>query len=99
MPVLHATLFHPLDDTYGFSPIEAAARAIDVHNAGGAWTKALLDNAARPSGALVYKGVDGAPGLTNDQFERLKRELEDAYQGAAMRAGRWCSKAGSTGRR
>ena len=83
LPVLHATLFHPLDDTYGFSPIEAAARAIDVHNAGGAWTKALLDNAARPSGALVYKGVDGAPGLTNDQFERLKRELEDAYQGSA----------------
>ena len=82
MPLLHATLFHPLDDTYGFSPIEAASRAIDIHNAGGAWTKALLDNAARPSGALVYKGPDGAPNLTGDQFERLKRELEDAYQGA-----------------
>ena len=82
LPLLHATLFHPLDDTYGFSPIEAASRAIDIHNAGGAWTKALLDNAARPSGALVYKGPDGAPGLTNDQFERLKRELEDAYQGS-----------------
>jgi HK97 family phage portal protein len=82
MPLLHTTLFHPLDDTYGFSPIEAAARAIDIHNAGGAWTKALLDNAARPSGALVYKGPDGAANLTTDQFDRLKRELEDAYQGA-----------------
>ena len=82
LPLLHATLFHPLDDTYGFSPIEAASRAIDIHNAGGAWTKALLDNAARPSGALVYRGPDGAPNLTTDQFERLKRELEDAYQGA-----------------
>ncbi|HVV65990.1 MAG TPA: phage portal protein [Rhizomicrobium sp.] len=82
LPLLHATLFHPLDDIYGFSPIEAAARAIDVHNAGGAWTKALLDNAARPSGALIYKGPDGAPNLTGEQFERLKRELEDAYQGA-----------------
>ena len=67
---------------YGLSPIEAAARAIDVHNAGGDWTKALLDNAARPSGALVYKGPDGAPGLTDEQFQRLKHELEDAYQGS-----------------
>ena len=82
LPVLHTTLFHPLDDYYGLSPVEAAANAIDVHNAGAAWTKALLDNAARPSGALVYRGPDGAPGLTDDQFARLKRELEDAYQGA-----------------
>ncbi len=87
MPLLHATLFHPLDDCYGFSPIEAASRAIEVHNAGGDWTKALLDNAARPSGALIYKGPDGAPGLSDDQFQRLKRELEDAYQGS-MNAGR-----------
>src|SRR5262249_8105017 len=33
LPVLHATLFHPLDDYYGLSPTEAAATAIDVHNA------------------------------------------------------------------
>lgn len=82
LPVLHTTLFHPLDDHYGLSPVEAAANAIEVHNAGAAWTKALLDNAARPSGALIYRGPDGAPGLTDDQFARLKRELEDAYQGA-----------------
>ncbi|HWA91822.1 MAG TPA: phage portal protein [Rhizomicrobium sp.] len=80
--LLHAKLFHPLDDAYGFSPIEAASRAIDIHNAGGDWTKALLDNSARPSGALVYKGPDGQPNLTDDQFARLKRELEDAYQGS-----------------
>lgn len=82
LPLLHARLFHPLDDLYGFSPIEAAARAIDVHNAGGEWTKALLDNAARPSGALIYKGPESQPGLTDDQFQRLKRELEEAYQGS-----------------
>jgi len=83
LPVLHATLFHPLDDLYGFSPIEAAARAIDVHNQGAAWTKSLLDNAARPSGALIYNGPAGAPGLTDSQFARIKQELEDTYQGAA----------------
>lgn len=85
-PVLHGTLFHPLDDLYGLSPLEAAAAAIDIHNAGAGWTKALLDNAARPSGALVYTGPDGS-GLSDDQFQRLKRELENAYQGA-VNAGR-----------
>jgi HK97 family phage portal protein len=42
-----------------------------------------LDNAARPSGALIYRGPEGAPGLSDEQFTRLKRELEDAYQGAS----------------
>jgi len=41
-----------------------------------------LDNAARPSGALVYAWPDNAL-LTDAQFERLKRELEGTYQGAA----------------
>ncbi len=82
LPVLHAALFHPLDDYYGLSPLEVAGTAIEVHNAGAQWTKALLDNAARPSGALIYKGPDGS-GLSDEQFARLKRELEDAYQGAA----------------
>jgi HK97 family phage portal protein len=83
LPVLHAGLFHPLDDYYGLSPLAVAGTAIDVHNQGAAWTKALLDNAARPSGALIYRGPDGAPGLSDEQFIRLKRELEDAYQGAS----------------
>jgi HK97 family phage portal protein len=82
LPVLHLGLFHPLDDYYGLSPLAVAGTAVEVHNQGAAWAKALLDNAARPSGALIYKGPDGA-GLSEDQFGRLKRELEDAYQGSA----------------
>jgi len=78
-PILHLTLFHPADDHYGLSPMEAAATALDIHNAAGAWNKALLDNAARPSGALVVAGN----ALTDAQFERLKSELEANYQGAS----------------
>jgi HK97 family phage portal protein len=78
-PVLHLTLFHPADDHYGLSPMEAAATALDIHNAAGAWNKALLDNAARPSGALVVGGAS----LTDAQFDRLKADLEASYQGAA----------------
>ncbi|MBV9548278.1 MAG: phage portal protein [Alphaproteobacteria bacterium] len=83
LPLLHLALFHPLDDYYGLSPLAVAATAVEVHNAGSAWAKGLLDNAARPSGALIYKGPEAAPGLSDDQFARLKRELEDSYQGSA----------------
>ncbi len=86
-PILHMKLFNPRDDHYGMSPLEAAAFAVDIHNAAGAWNKALLDNAARPSGALVYRGGDGNANLTDDQFNRLKQELADNYQGA-VNAGR-----------
>jgi HK97 family phage portal protein len=81
-PILHIALLHPLDDHYGLSPLEAAAVAVDTHNAAARWNKALLDNAARPSGALVYSGPEGAL-LSEPQFERLKEELETTYQGAA----------------
>ena len=80
--ILQFTLFHPLNDHYGLSPMEAAASAIDIHNAASGWNKALLDNAARPSGALVYAGPPGAT-LGTEQFERLKAELEASFQGAA----------------
>jgi HK97 family phage portal protein len=80
-PILHLTQFHPLDDHYGLSAAEPAASAIDTHNAASSWNKALLDNAARPSGALVYAGPDASL-LTDNQFERLKAELDDNYQGA-----------------
>ncbi|MBX9592509.1 MAG: phage portal protein [Hyphomonadaceae bacterium] len=83
--VLHLKLFHPLNDHYGLSPIEAAATAIDIHNTASKWNKALLDNSARPSGALVYTARDG--NLTIEQYDRLKAELEQGFAGAA-RAGR-----------
>ena len=83
--VLHLMLFHPLDDHDGLSPLEAAQMSLDVHNAASRWNKSLLDNAARPSGALVYSAAAG--NLTADQFGRLKDELEQSFQGA-MNAGR-----------
>ena len=82
-PILHMKLFNPVDDHYGMSPFEAAAKGIDIHNAAGAWNKALLDNAARPSGALVYDSKNGDTNLTEEQFDRLKSELENTFQGSA----------------
>lgn len=79
LAVLHLRLFHPNDDYEGHAPLEAAARAVDVHNAGGAWSKALIDNAARPSGALVYTGAEQ---LTDEQLREVREDLERSYQGA-----------------
>ncbi len=79
LPVLHLKLFHPVDDYEGHSPLEAAARAVDVHNAGGAWAKALMDNAARPSGALIYSGAEE---LTGEQMSDLRGDLERIYSGS-----------------
>ncbi|HEY6814611.1 MAG TPA: phage portal protein [Croceibacterium sp.] len=79
--VVHLKAFHPADDHYGAGCLAAAEQAVAIHNAASAWNRALLENAARPSGALVFEGGDGG-GLTADQFDRLKGELHAAYQGA-----------------
>lgn len=81
-PICHLKSFHPQDDHYGLSPMQAAATALDVHNAASRWSKALLDNAARPSGAIVYKGADGQAQLSTDQYDRLLHEMETQHQGA-----------------
>jgi len=81
-PICHIRTFHPQDDHYGFSPMQAAAVAVDVHVAASRWSKALLDNAARPSGAIIYRGADGQSALTPDQYDRLVSEMEANHQGA-----------------
>ncbi len=81
-PICHIRSFHPQDDHYGLSPMQAAAQALDVHNSASRWSKALLDNAARPSGAIVYKGADGQGSLSQDQYDRLVGEMESLHQGA-----------------
>ncbi|MGR3599041.1 MAG: phage portal protein [Heliomarina sp.] len=80
--ICHVKSFHPQDDHYGLSPMQAAAMAIDVHNSASRWSKSLLDNAARPSGALVYRSTDGYGSMAEDQFQRLSEEIEANYQGA-----------------
>ena len=77
-PIVHLRAFHPQDDHYGLSPMQAAACAVDVHNAASRWSKGLLDNAARPSGAIVNRGE----GLSPEQFEMLSAEMEAQHQGA-----------------
>ena len=81
-PILHMKSFNPTDDIYGLSPMEAAAYSVDSHNSAGMWNQSLLQNAARPSGALVYAPSNGGtPNLTDKQFERLREEINSQYSG------------------
>lgn len=80
--ILHIKTFNPIDDHYGMSSLEAAAQSIDLHNAASDWNKALLDNAARPSGALIFEPSDGqSSSLSDDQVKRLKAEMQEQFQG------------------
>ena len=79
--LIHIRGFHPADDHYGAGCLAAADQAIATHNAASEWNRMLLENAARPSGALVYETPDAA-GLTADQFDRLKAELSQAFAGS-----------------
>lgn len=79
--VAHLKALHPRDDHYGLGCLEAACAAATVHNGASRWNKALLDNAARPSGALVYDAGDGTT-LSADQFNRLRDELAAEFSGS-----------------
>lgn len=82
--ILHMKTFNPLDDWNGMSPLEAAARSADTHNASSTWNLALLQNGARPSGAFVYTG-EGT--LTEEQRRFLTDQLDKQQRGPS-KAGR-----------
>ncbi len=83
--VLHFKTFNPLDGWYGLSPLEAASYSIDQHNQAGFWNQAMLQNGARPSGALIAKmNKDGTGGILDPtQYKRLQEQIEDLYSGSA----------------
>jgi HK97 family phage portal protein len=78
--LVHVKAMHPLDDHYGLGCLGAAAGAVAIHNSATRWNKALLDNAARPSGAL---SVEGEGTLAGEQYDRLRDELELHFAGTA----------------
>jgi HK97 family phage portal protein len=55
-PILQVKLYNPADEAMGLPPLAAARRALDLHNASADWAKALIDNAAKPLGAMGKAG-------------------------------------------
>jgi hypothetical protein len=79
--LIHIKSLNPAQDQQGLGCLEAASAAASIHNRASRWNKALLDNAARPSGALTYDPPDGAA-LSAPQFERLREEIERQFSGS-----------------
>lgn len=85
-PILHLKEFHPRNDWYGLSPVEPASYSIDRHNAAVEHNTALIQNGARPTGALVFKpilmpggAVQRAP---DDVIAAAEQRLQSRHQGA-----------------
>jgi len=74
--VLHLKAFHPLDDWYGLSPLAVAGKEIDISSMGREWNMKLLQNDARPPGALTTEGV-----LEQEQRDSLKEQMKEDIQG------------------
>lgn len=86
--VLHLKTFNPLNAWYGLPPLSAAALSADIHTGGQKWNKRLIENGARPSGALVVTGPDGKPAtLAEDQYIRVKQMIDEQFSGP-INAGR-----------
>lgn len=83
-PILHLKTFNPLDDWYGMARIEAASLGIDTHNQANLWNLSLLQNGAKPDGALVVSVSEGNPSgrIAEDQFARLQEQLQERHSGA-----------------
>jgi len=85
-PVLQIKEFNPLNDWYGMSRVIPAARAVDRHNAAAAHNTALLQNGARPSGALVFPpvkvgGMDGEQSAPPEVIQAAEKRLREHHSG------------------
>ena len=79
--VLHIKRHNPYDPLKGLSPLKAATQSIALHNQAIEWNNSLLQNGARPSGALIMR--DHNQHLSIEQFERLRSQLQDKYSSAS----------------
>jgi HK97 family phage portal protein len=83
--VKHVKLWNPLDDYYGLSPMSAAAVEVDQFNMSSKHNVNLLNNGARPSGAVIFKPQDDAGfavNLTESQRQQLLTDLNNRFSGA-----------------
>lgn len=83
--VKHFKLWNPLDDYYGLSPIYAASADIDLHNLIARHNVNLLNNGARPTGAVVFNPKDAKSGLsvrlTDEQRRQVAEDLNSRFTG------------------
>ncbi|MDR0571952.1 MAG: phage portal protein [Rickettsiales bacterium] len=81
--ILHIKNYNPTNDWYGLSQVEPAAYSIDQHNEASRWNQSILQNGAKPCGALIVKNEGENNNLTDEQFLRLKEQLNEEFSGSS----------------
>ncbi len=84
--VKHIKLWNPLDDYYGLSPMSAAAVEVDQFNMSSKHNVNLLNNGARPSGAIIFKPQDDsgfAVNLSESQRQQLLTDMNNRFAGSS----------------
>lgn len=82
--IKHFKFFNPLDDFQGMSPMMASAIDVDQYNAISRHNINLLNNGARPSGAVVFKPKDTSGNmmtLSDSQRKQVQDDLRLKMQG------------------
>ena len=82
--IKHIKMFNPLDDYYGMSPIQASSVDIHQHNLANKHNVNLLQNGARPSGAVIFKPKDETGGnvqLSDNQRSQLQSDINSRFAG------------------
>ena len=85
-PVKHFKLFHPKHDHLGLSPLVSAATNLDSHNLTNRHNVALLQNGARPSGAVIFKPKDESGSsvqLSDSQRAQILSDMESRFSGSS----------------
>lgn len=75
--VVHFKYFNPANEYYGLGPIAAIRNAIIVDQYSVAYNKSFFKNGAHPGGVLE---TDSS--LSDETFNRLRKQWEEAHKGA-----------------
>lgn len=78
--VLHIKGLNPNNSLSSISPMSVALSSISLRQETRQWSQSLLRNGARLSAAILVKGGVGSEPLTEEQFIKLKAELDDCLR-------------------
>jgi len=70
--IIHLRYTNPGDLFYGLSPLQSAARAVDIDEEGEKWQKTSLQNMAVPPSAFTLEGD-----VTQEQYDQAKRFVSE----------------------
>ena len=82
--VVHATYTNPDSITWGTSPLQAAAKAVDVDNEAADWQKISMQNRGVPDGVFSFDGE-----LTPDQYQEAKKQVGEQHTGSGNSRAPW----------